>query len=132
VIDCPGRERSDSGAHVNSGPTPFVIGMPASYKDGPDVPIRIGMLGIGDVALTHVDAEIYTLIGQRIKHQSPMAHTMVVVIADGRSPSGYIPDDASFSHLTFQVLASHLKVGCAEDSISNGLSEMVTKYELQK
>ena len=132
VIDCPGRERADPGAHVNSGPTPFVIGMPASYKDGPDIPIRIGVLGIGDVALTHVDAEIYTLIGQRIKHQSPMAHTMVVVIADGRSPSGYIPDDASFSHLTFQVLASHLKVGCAEDSISNGLSEMVTSYELQK
>lgn len=132
VITCPGRDRADSGAHVNSGPTPYVIGMPASYKDGPSIPIRIGMLGIGDVALTHVDAEIYTLIGQRIKHNSPMAHTMVVVLADGRSPSGYIPDDASFSHLTFQVLASHLKEGCAEDAISNGLDQMVTDYELQK
>ena len=89
------------------------------------------MLGIGDVALTHVNAEIYSLIGQRIKRQSPMAHTMVVVIANGRSTSGYIPDDASFSHLTFQVLASHLKVGCAEDAISSGLAQMVTDYELQ-
>ena len=132
VISCPGRVRSDPGAHVNSGPTPFVIGMPASYHDGPEIPIRIGMLGIGDVALTHVDAEIYTLIGQRIKHQSPMAHTMVVVIANGRSPSGYIPDDASFSHLTFQVLASHLKEGCAEDAIANGLDNMVTHYQLEK
>ena len=131
VISCPGRLRTDSGAHVSAGPTPYVIGMPATYGDGPDIPIRIGMLGIGDVALTHVNAEIYSLIGQRIKRQSPMAHTMVVVIANGRSTSGYIPDDASFSHLTFQVLASHLKVGCAEDAISSGLAQMVTDYELQ-
>jgi neutral ceramidase len=128
-ISCPGRLRSDAGAQINSGPTPYVIGMPATYKDGPPIPIRIGMLGIGDVALTHVDAEIYTLIGQRVKHQSPMAHTMVVVLANGRSPSGYIPDDVSFSHLTFQVLASHLKEGCAEDAISNGLTQMVTDYD---
>ena len=128
-ISCPGRVRSDSGAHANSGPTPYVIGMPATYQDGPSIPIRIGMLGIGDVAVTHVDAEIYSLIGQRIKSQSPMAHTMVVVLANGRSPSGYIPDDASFSHLTFQVLASHLKEGCAEDAISKGLDQMVTEYD---
>lgn len=132
VISCPGRTRVDPGANINAGPTPYVIGMPAKYEDGPAIPIRIGMLGIGDVALTHVNAEIYSLIGQRIKHQSPMAHTMVVVIANGRSTSGYIPDDASFSHLTFQVLASHLKVGCAEEAISNGLAQMETNYELQK
>jgi hypothetical protein len=128
-ISCPGRTRTDAGAHVNSGPTPFEIGMPATYGDGPAIPIRIGVLGIGDVALTHVNAEIYSLVGQRIKRQSPMAHTMVVVIANGRSPSGYIPDDASFSHLTFQVLASHLKEGCAEDAISNGLTQMISEYD---
>jgi hypothetical protein len=132
VISCPGRVRVDAGAHINSGPTPFVVGMPGTYKDGPSIPIRIGMLGIGDIALTHVDAEIYTLIGQRIKSQSPMAHTMVVVIANGRSPSGYIPDDASFTHLTFQVLGSRLQEGCAEDAISNGLTQMVTDYQLQR
>jgi hypothetical protein len=131
-ITCPGRVRTDTGAHVNSGPTPYVIGMPGTYADGPAVPIRIGVLGIGDVALTHVDAEIYTLIAQRIKRQSPMANTMVVTIADGRSASGYIPDDASFSHNTFQVIASHLKVGCAESSIADGLTDMVSSYQLHK
>ena len=128
-ITCPGRLRADGGDHANSGPTPYVIGMPASYKDGPAIPIRIGVLGIGDVALTSVDAEIYTLIGQRIKRQSPMANTVVVTIANGRSTSGYIPDDASFSHLSFQVLASHLKVGCAEASIADGLTGLVVDYQ---
>jgi len=130
-ISCPGRLRADGGDHAFRGPTPYVIGMPATYKDGPAVPIRIGVLGIGDVALTSTNAEIYTLIGQRIKRQSPMANTVVVTIANGRSTSGYIPDDASFSHLTFQVLASHLKVGCAEASIADGLTGLVVDYQRQ-
>jgi neutral ceramidase len=129
-ISCPGRVRTDSGSHAGS-PTPYVIGMPGTYADGPPVPIRIGVLGIGDVALTSVDAELYTLISQRIKKQSPMANTVLVTIANGRSTSGYIPDDASFSHNSFQVIASHLKEGCAEDAISNGLTQMVTDYDSQ-
>ena len=128
-ISCPGRLRSDGGDHAFSGPTPYVIGMPATYMDGPAIPIRIGVLGIGDVALTSTDAELYSLIGQRIKRQSPMANTVVVTIANGRSTSGYIPDDASFSHLSFQVLASHLKVGCAEASIADGLTGMIADYQ---
>jgi hypothetical protein len=90
------------------------------------------VLGIGDVALASVNAEIYTLIGQRIRMQSPMANTMVVTIANGRAPSGYIPDDTSFSHNTFQVLASHLKVGCAESSIADGLTDLIIQYESKK
>jgi hypothetical protein len=131
-ITCPGRVRTDPGAHVSSGPTPYVIGVAGTYADGPAIPIRIGVLGIGDVALASVNAEIYTLIGQRIRMQSPMANTMVVTIANGRAPSGYIPDDTSFSHNTFQVLASHLKVGCAESSIADGLTDLIIQYESKK
>jgi neutral ceramidase len=121
-ITCPGRKRTNQGRE----------GMPGTYVDGPSVPIRLGVLGIGDVALTSVDAEVYNLIAQRMKRQSPMANTVVVTLANGRSPSGYIPDDASFSHDTFQVLASRLKVGCAEDSIADGLTKMVSDYANQK
>jgi hypothetical protein len=56
-----------------------------------------------------VDAEVYTLIAQRMKRQSPMTNTVMVTLANGRAPSGYIPDDASFSHNSFQVLGSRLK-----------------------
>jgi hypothetical protein len=121
-VSCPGRKRTDNGRE----------GMLGTYVDGPPVPIRLGVLGIGDVALTSVDAEVYNLIGQRMKRQSPMANTVVVTLANGRSPSGYIPDDASFSHNTFQALGSRLKVGCAEDSIADGLTKMVTDYAHQE
>jgi hypothetical protein len=86
------------------------------------------MIGIGDIALTAVNAEIYTLISQRLKKNSPMANTVVVTLANGRANSGYIPDDASFGHETFQVLGSRLKPGCAEQSIANGLDDMVANY----
>lgn len=118
TISCPGRERTNSGRE----------GEPGTYKDGQPVNIRLGVLGVGDIALTSVNAEIYTMIGQRTKLHSPMAHTMVVTLANGRANSGYIPDDASFVHNTFQVLGSHLQPGCAEQGISNGLDEMVSQY----
>ena len=121
-VTCPGRKRTDKGRE----------GMTGSYVDGDPVPIRLGMLGIGNVALTSVNAEIYTLISQKLKRQSPMANTVMVTLANGAAPSGYIPDDASFSHNSFQVLSSRLKPGCAEDAISNGLTDLVSQYDQQK
>jgi neutral ceramidase len=117
-ISCPGRVRTDSGRE----------GAPGTYKDGPPVDIRLGVVGIGDIALGAVDAEIYTLIGQRAKKNSPLAHTVVVTLANGRANSGYIPGDASFGHETFQVLGSRLKPGCAEQGIVNGLDSLIAQY----
>jgi neutral ceramidase len=118
TISCPGRQRTNAGRE----------GEPGTYKDSDAVNIRLGMVGIGDIALTTVNAEIYTLISQRLKKNSPMANTVVVTLANGRANSGYIPDDASFGHNTFQVLGSRLKPGCAEQSIANGLDDLVTNY----
>jgi len=118
TISCPGRQRINAGRE----------GEPGTYKDSDSVNIRLGMVGIGDIALTAVNAEIYTMISQRTKRLSPMAHTVVVTLANGRANSGYIPDDASFGHNTFQVLGTRLKPGCAEQGIANGLVEMVAQY----
>jgi hypothetical protein len=118
TISCPGRERTNTGREGEAG----------TYKDADPVSIRLSVLGIGDIALTAVNAELYTMIGQRTKQHSSMAHTVVVTLANGRAPSGYIPDDASFGHNTFQVLGSHLKPGCAEQGITNGLDDLVTQY----
>jgi hypothetical protein len=51
-----------------------------------------------------------------------------VTLANGRASSGYIPDDASFGHDTFQVLGSRLKPGCAEQGIANGLVDLVAQF----
>jgi len=117
-LTCPGRTRTNTGRE----------GSPGTYSDGDPVNIRLGVLGIGDTALASVNAEIYNLIGQRAKKQSPIAKTMLVTLANGRANSGYIPDDASFGYLTFQVLGSRLKPGCAEQGIANGLTDLARQY----
>jgi hypothetical protein len=61
----------------------------------------------------------------KFKQQSPVADTMLVTLANGAANSGYIPNDAAFGAYTFQVLASRLKPGCAENAIVNGLVDMV-------
>jgi len=118
TISCPGRQRTNLGRE----------GEPGIYKDSDAVSIRLGMLGIGDIALEAVNAEIYTMISQRTKRMSPIAHTVVVTLANGRANSGYIPDDASYGHNTFQVLGTRLKPGCAEQGIANGLVELASRY----
>jgi neutral ceramidase len=118
TISCPGRQRINAGRE----------GEPGTYKDSDAVSIRLGMMAIGDIALATVNAEMYTLISQRTKRLSPMANTVVVTLANGRANSGYIPDDASYGHNTFQVLGTRLKPGCAEQGIANGLADMVAQY----
>lgn len=118
MLSCPGRKRTDSGRE----------GMAGTYVDAPNVDIRLGALGIGDVAVTSADAEIYDVIGARLKKESPMSNTMFVTLANGRADSGYIPDDESYGHQTFQVLGTKLKPGCAEAGIAGGISGLVKLY----
>lgn len=119
IVTCPGRKRTDAGRE----------GSPGTYTDGEPVEIRLGALRIGNIALTSVDAELYTAIGQRLKRESSMANTVLVTLANGRADSGYIPNDAAFGALTFQVLGSKLKPGCAETAIVNGLLDLINNTE---
>ena len=68
------------------------------------------MLGIGTVAFAWVNGEICAQIGLRAKSESPLRNTVLVTSANGRL-GGYIPDDASYGHQTFQVLNTVLKRG---------------------
>lgn len=118
TVTCPGRKRVDSGRE----------GMAGTYEDAGPVPIRLSMLGVGSTALAAINSEVYTRISMRTKNQSPMANTMVVTLANGRADTGYIPDDESYGHQTFQVLGTKLKEGCAESTIANGLTDLITEY----
>jgi len=115
AVSCPGRKRTNTGRE----------GEPGVYEDAGPVSIRLGVLRIGNTALTSVNAEIYSEIGMRMKKESPVANTVMVTLANGRADSGYIPNDASFGAYTFQVLGSRLKPGCAETAIVNGLVDMI-------
>jgi hypothetical protein len=64
---------------------------------------------LGEIAFTSVNGEAYNEIPQRLKRESPFAETVMVTLANGAANSGYIPDDVSFSHKTFQVLGPRLE-----------------------
>ena len=115
TVTCPGRKRTDAGRE----------GKPGTYVDGDPVEIRLGALRIGNIALTSVDAELYSAIGMRLKRESPMANTVMVTLANGRADSGYIPNDTAYGADTFQVLGSKLKPDCAEGAIVEGLVDLI-------
>jgi neutral ceramidase len=117
-LDCPGRRRLDAGRE----------GAPGKYEDSPDpVRIKIGALRIGDVTLGSANAELYNMIGQRVKAGSKLHDTIVVTLTNGMANSGYIPTDDAFGRYSFQVLSTSLKPGCAEPGIERGIDGMIEK-----
>jgi len=117
TISCPGRERTNSGR----------AGFEGTYKEGPPVEIRLGLLRVGDIAIGAVNAEVFNLIAQRLKHESPYTATMMATLTNGMARSGYIPNDAGYGMYTFEVLSSRLKPGCAETSIVNGILDLISE-----
>ena len=116
-VTCPGRTRTNTGRE----------GAPGTYVDGDPVKIRLSLLMIGDIAFTAVNAEVYSLIAQRLKNESKNNHLIMATTTNGSANSGYIPSDDAFVRYTFQVLSSRLQPGCAEGAIVNGLLEMMDK-----
>jgi hypothetical protein len=115
IVTCPGRKTNDVGRE----------GSPFTYFDGEPVHIKLSMLLLGDIAFAAVNADVYNLIAQRLKRESPLANIMMITHTNGRSNSGYIPNDDAFGRYTFQVLHSALRPGCAEDAIVNGFLDMM-------
>ena len=115
VITCPGRKRTNSGR----------AGYAGTYEDADSVKIRLGLLLIDDIAFAAVNGEVFNLIAQRLKKESPYARTMMLTVTNGVANSGYIPNDAAFGYYTFEVLSSRLKPGFAENGIVNGILDMM-------
>jgi len=113
VISCPGRAL-EPGARPRAD---------YKFEDSDPVSIRLSVLRLNDVALAGVSGEVFTHIYQRLKQQSPFNDTVMVTHANGSS--GYIPSDDSFEPISYEVTTSHLKPGCAESGIVNGLLEMI-------
>jgi len=116
TLTCPARRRLDSGRE----------GSPGIYEPADPVDLQLGLLRLGDVQLGSVNAEIFNPIALRLKQESPWKHTMLVTLANGMAPTGYVPHDAAFGYQTFEVLSSRLQQGCAEGGIVNGLLDLMT------
>jgi neutral ceramidase len=118
IITLPGRTRSGGMQRAAVVPT---------YTDGPDVSLRLSLLLIDDIALGGGNAEIYNMIATRFKNESPIGRSIFVSMLNGSSNSGYIPDDAAYGRLTFEVISSRCKPGYAESGIVNGLLDLISQ-----
>jgi hypothetical protein len=117
TVSCPGRTRTNEGR----------AGIEGTYKDADPVEIKLGLLRIGDIAIGAVNAEVFNLIAQRLKKESPYAETMMATLTNGMARSGYIPNDAAYGMDTFEVISSRLKPGCAESAIVNGILDLMAE-----
>jgi len=115
MVSFPGRNRIGQGR----------AGVEATYTDGPDVQLRLSLLVIDDIAIAGCNAEIFTMIAQRFKRESPIGRSIFVSMANGSGNSGYIPNDAAFGYQTFEVLSSRCKPGYAESAIVNGILDLI-------
>jgi hypothetical protein len=116
VVTCPGRRLDPS-----SGPK-------TGYKwnDSDPVNIRLSLLMLDDFAISGVSGEVFTLISRRLRTESPFPNTIMVTHANGSS--GYIPDESAFDQITYEVTTSHLKPGCAENAIVEGLVGLMKQH----
>jgi hypothetical protein len=112
VINCPGRRlvRAEQSREYKS-------------VDADPVGIRLGLLRINEIALAGVSGEVLTGVARHLKQASPFTHTIMVTHANGSS--GYIPDDASYDQVSYEITTSRLKPGCAENAIVNGFLDMM-------
>lgn len=109
-FQCPGRDRTDRDDPVREGALP-------PYRDGVPVTIRTGVLRIGDAYLAWVNGEVYSDIASHLKASAPVVRLMMTTLANGAANSGYIYSNEAGDRLTFQVIGSRLKPGCADDAI---------------
>ncbi|HLH29947.1 MAG TPA: neutral/alkaline non-lysosomal ceramidase N-terminal domain-containing protein, partial [Terriglobia bacterium] len=119
TVQCPGRDRTDTGR----------AGFPGTYKEAGPVDIRLGLLRVGDIQIGAVNAEVFNLIAQRLKRESPYARTMMATLTNGSARSGYIPNDAAYGMYTFEVVSSRLQPGCAESAIVNGILDLMAESQ---
>jgi neutral ceramidase len=120
TVTCAGRIRNDADNPARENVFP-------GYRDGPDVTLRVGLVRVGDIHLVTVNGEVYSQIAMRLKAESPASKTMMVTLANGSAGAGYIYSDQAYSHLTFQVIGSRLKPGCAEGKIVASALDLIRR-----
>jgi neutral ceramidase len=116
VATCPGKR-------TVQGPGP---GKEYKIEDADPVPIRLSLLVINDIAIAGVSGEVLTNIALRLKKESSFNRTLLVTHCNGSS--GYIPDDAAYEQVSYEITTTRLKRGCAENAIVNGFVEMMAEF----
>jgi Neutral/alkaline non-lysosomal ceramidase, N-terminal len=116
VVTCPGKRTVQA-----PGP-----GRQYKWEDADPVSIRLSLLVINDIAITGVSGEVLTNIGLRLKKESPFTRTIMVTHCNGSS--GYLPDDAAYEQVSYEITTTRVKPGCAENAIIDGFLKMLATF----
>jgi neutral ceramidase len=116
VVTCPGRK-------PEPGPLPR---KDYKWEDSDPVSIRLALLMINDIALAGVSGEVMTMIQRHLRNESPFSRTIMVTHTNGSS--GYIPDDAAFDQVSYEITTTRLKPGCAENAIVSGFLHLMEQH----
>jgi hypothetical protein len=116
VVNCPGQQ-------VTPGTLPRDT---YEFRDTDPVPIRLSLLMIGHTVLAGVSGEPFTQVWQQLRTQAPFAHLIMVTHCNGTS--GYLPDAAAYEQVSYEIVSSHVKKGCAETAVVEGLLAMMDQY----
>ena len=96
-IEVPGKERSASRM-----PNEKIV-------PGAPVKLRFSILKIGPMVFAGISGEVMTVIGMKIKEQSPFKNTVVVTHCNGSS--GYLCTDAAYSEGGYEPMVSRTMPG---------------------
>ena len=113
IVTCPGKRTVQLPGR----------GRVYQMEDADPVAIRLSLLVINDIALAGVSGEVLTNIALRLKLESPLTRTIMVTHCNGSS--GYLPDDAAYDQVSYEITTTRVKRGCAESAIVNGFLEML-------
>lgn len=113
VFSCPGQK-----------PAPDFVRKNPKFVDTDPVQVRLSLFRIGNVVLAGVSGEVLTGIQA---HLLDVAGPRTVMVTHANGSSGYIPDDASYDRVSYEITVTHLKRGCAENSIVEGFREMMKR-----
>jgi Neutral/alkaline non-lysosomal ceramidase, N-terminal len=106
VVTCPGQHMAEGASRK----APKFVG-------AEPVSIRLSLLRIADVSLAGVSGEVLTGI---YTHLKKAAGSRTVMVTNTNGSSGYIPDDAAYDQVSYEIVSTHLKRGCAENAIVKG------------
>ena len=118
IVRCPARRRLDTTNPIREN------GLPP-YADDGTIEIKVALLRLADVYFIAINGEVYSEIGQRLKSALSDTKIVVVTLANGSAKSGYIYNDGAARNLTFQVIGSSLKPGCAEAGIIRAAVDLI-------
>ena len=115
VVTCPGQK-------VPTGSRRSAV---FKAEDAPPTDIRLALLRVNDIAFAGVAGEVLTMIAQRLKKESPLANTIMVTNCNGST--GYLPDDAAYDEVSYEIVSAPVKRGCAEKAIVEGFLELIDR-----